>query len=522
MLDHSKSSFVQADGSLGGALIRQDTFVCNRVYNDDVSFTELYSHRSIEISMVVGGSGIHRVLGQAIPCKAGDIYILNSGIPHRYFTAEEGESLTVRRLLFDPREWFDGDVMQPTSSNFCYGVFSENAMSAYAMLTQSVLEKIMSLCDSIAIELLEKKSEWRAAVKANLSLVMITLGRYVNRSIKNIPNADSAEWNSISAVLAVVKENYGDTNMTLESIADSFYVSKSHLSRLFRQVTGEGFSDYLRKVRLSGACVLLSDTDLTIEEIIKKCGMRDATTFYKAFGEYIGMTPNNYRKVNRNSQDGEREPSSILSDISAALQKGKAKIVSGLIQQAIDNGIEPNRIINDALLDGMGIVGNKFKNSEIYVPEVLVAARAMNVGMQMLKPYLAENGVSAIGTVCIGTVQGDLHDIGKNLVRMMLEGKGLDVIDLGTDVPPETFISTAIEHNCQVICCSALLTTTVDVIGDIVKAAENAGIRDKVKIMVGGAPVSEEICRQLGADVYTSDAASAADAAVELCKSAKC
>ena len=152
------------------------------------------------------------------------------------------------------------------------------------------------------------------------------------------------------------------------------------------------------------------------------------------------------------------------------------------------------------------------------MPEVLVAARSMNMGMQILKPLLVENGVQSTGKVCIGTVQGDLHDIGKNLVKMMMEGKGLEVVDLGTDVSPEVFVNTAIEENCQIICCSALLTTTMDVMADVVKAAENAGIRDKVKIMVGGAPVTEEFCNKIGADKYTSDAASAADAAAELCK----
>ena len=142
----------------------------------------------------------------------------------------------------------------------------------------------------------------------------------------------------------------------------------------------------------------------------------------------------------------------------------------------------------------------------------------MNMGMQILKPHLVNAGVEASGKVCIGTVQGDLHDIGKNLVKMMMEGKGLEVIDLGTDVAPETFVNTAIEQNCQVICCSALLTTTMDVMADVVKAAETAGIRDKVKIMVGGAPVTDEFCKHIGADVYTSDAASAADAALKLCK----
>ena len=207
----------------------------------------------------------------------------------------------------------------------------------------------------------------------------------------------------------------------------------------------------------------------------------------------------------------------ILRDISENLQNGKAKIVKALVEQAVAEGISPEKILNEGLLDGMNVVGEKFKNNEIYVPEVLVAARAMNMGSQILKPLLATEGVKATGKVCIGTVQGDLHDIGKNLVKMMMEGKGLEVVDLGTDVPAETFVQTAIEQNCQVICCSALLTTTMSVMDEVVKAAEAAGIRDKVKIMIGGAPVSEEYCRKIGADCYTVDAASAADAAVAFC-----
>ena len=208
----------------------------------------------------------------------------------------------------------------------------------------------------------------------------------------------------------------------------------------------------------------------------------------------------------------------ILRDISENLQNGKAKIVKALVEQAVAEGISPEKILNEGLLDGMNVVGEKFKNNEIYVPEVLVAARAMNMGSQILKPLLAAEGVKATGKVCIGTVQGDLHDIGKNLVKMMMEGKGLEVVDLGTDVPAETFVQTAIEQNCQVICCSALLTTTMSVMDEVVKAADAAGIRDKVKIMIGGAPVSEEYCRKIGADCYTVDSASAADAAVEFCK----
>ena len=209
---------------------------------------------------------------------------------------------------------------------------------------------------------------------------------------------------------------------------------------------------------------------------------------------------------------------SILTEISENLQKGKAKIVKELVQKALDEGANPEQILNEGLLAGMSVVGEKFKNNEVYVPEVLVAARAMNMGAQILKPVLAEAGVQATGKVCIGTVQGDLHDIGKNLVKMMMEGKGLEVVDLGTDVAPETFVQTAIEQNCQVICCSALLTTTMNIMADVVNAAEAAGIRDKVKIMIGGAPVNQEFCDQIGADCYTVDAASAADAAAAFCK----
>ena len=209
---------------------------------------------------------------------------------------------------------------------------------------------------------------------------------------------------------------------------------------------------------------------------------------------------------------------SIFNDISTSLQKGDAKTVTALVQQCIDQGIPAHDILSEGLMAGMAVVGEKFKNNEVFVPEVLVAARAMNMGAALLKPLLAESGLKASGRVCIGTVKGDLHDIGKNLVKMMMEGKGIEVIDLGTDVAPETFIKTAVEQDCQIIACSALLTTTMGVMGEVVKAAEAANIRDHVKIMVGGAPVTETFCEQIGADCYTADAASAADAAVELCK----
>ena len=207
-----------------------------------------------------------------------------------------------------------------------------------------------------------------------------------------------------------------------------------------------------------------------------------------------------------------------LNEISVQLQAGKAKVVKELVRQAIDAGVPAQQILDEGLLAGMNVIGEKFKNNEVFVPDVLLAARAMNQGIALLKPLLAQEDVRTVGRVCIGTVRGDLHDIGKNIVRMMMESKGLEVVDLGTDVAPETFVQTAIEQNCQIICCSALLTTTMPAMAEVVKAAEAAGIRGKVKIMIGGAPVSDEFRAKIGADCYTVDAASAADAAVAFCK----
>lgn len=208
---------------------------------------------------------------------------------------------------------------------------------------------------------------------------------------------------------------------------------------------------------------------------------------------------------------------SIMQNISESLQKGKAKDVKELVQQAVDEGVDAKTILDEGLLAGMSIIGDKFKKNEIYVPDVLIAARAMNAGTEILKPLLMESGVEAKGKVVIGTVKGDLHDIGKNLVKMMMEGKGLEVIDLGIDVPAEKFISEAKSNSAQIICCSALLTTTMGEMKNVVETASKEGIRDTVKIMVGGAPVNDNFCQSIGADAYEPDAASAADTALSIC-----
>ena len=206
----------------------------------------------------------------------------------------------------------------------------------------------------------------------------------------------------------------------------------------------------------------------------------------------------------------------ILKEIAAKLVAGDARKVTALVNQAIEEKIPAQQILNEGLLVGMDEVSRLFQEEELFIPEVLMSARAMSKGSELLKPLLKEGDTKAVGKVCIGTVQGDLHDIGKNLVKMMMEAKGLEVIDLGVDVSAEKFVTTAKEQNCQIICCSALLTTTMRVMGEVVEKATAEGIRDKVKIMVGGAPVTQDFCQRVGADMYTTDAASAAQAAVAL------
>ena len=202
-----------------------------------------------------------------------------------------------------------------------------------------------------------------------------------------------------------------------------------------------------------------------------------------------------------------------FEEISALLQRGKAKDLAALVTEELAAGVAPKDILTEGLIAGMGIVGTKFKNNEIFVPEVLIAARAMNAALAVLKPALADSGVEPVGTAVICTVKGDLHDIGKNLVKMMIEGTGIRVIDLGVDCSAEKIVEAVKENNADIVCLSALLTTTMMYQKDIIDALKAAGLRDKVKVMVGGAPVTQAFADEIGADAYTPDAASAAEKA---------
>lgn len=211
---------------------------------------------------------------------------------------------------------------------------------------------------------------------------------------------------------------------------------------------------------------------------------------------------------------------SKIQEVATAVERGKSKKVAGLVQEALDSGATAPEILN-AMIDSMTVVGDKFTKNEIFVPEMLVAARAMQKGVEVLKPLLVGDNAVSAGKMIMGTVAGDLHDIGKNLVKMMMDGAGIEMVDLGVDVPEEKFVEKAEEIGADIVCLSALLTTTMPAIETTIKAFEDKGIKDKYIFMIGGAPVSEEYAKQVHADYYTTDAAAAADVAKKVLQEKK-
>lgn len=207
--------------------------------------------------------------------------------------------------------------------------------------------------------------------------------------------------------------------------------------------------------------------------------------------------------------------SAIIQEISELVQKGRAKNVKVLVQQALDEGNDPQEILNDGLLAGMMIIGEKFKRDELFVPDVLISARAMNFGIAVIEPELLKVGAKPVGRAVIGTVQGDMHDIGKNLVSMMLKAAGFEVCDIGVDQNAEAFYNAAEEMGADVIGMSALLTTTMPYMEEVIHFLEEKGVRDKYIVMVGGAPVNADFAREIGADYYTPDATACAQTARE-------
>ena len=232
--------------------------------------------------------------------------------------------------------------------------------------------------------------------------------------------------------------------------------------------------------------------------------------------------PRRVRETQSHAAEQPREKGDgVLARMAAALQRGQQKRVLALCQEALAQGVTAQEILSGGLVRGMDRLGEDFSASRAFVPEMLMAARCMTAALELLKPQMSGSGAAQLGRACSGTVRGDMHDIGKNLVQIMMEGSGIDVVDLGVDVAPERFVEAAQEYGCGVIACSSLLTTTMQEMRDVVRLAEEKGIRQKVKIFVGGAPISQSFCDEIGADVYTEDAAAAARAAARLLRESR-
>ena len=383
---------------LNGAPIVFTDDVCRRVFPAEISSEHLCTNEVFEVGLIVEGSGICQIFGQSIPCKKGDIFVIPPEIPHNCYVMESLEKMRIFHLYFDVRDWFGGAFADVADPNYCCGIFSGGSVISFATLNSMTYEKTLALINDIRGEITGKKQNWNEAVRAQLHTLFILLGRYIGEA-EHSESGALKEWHNVSIAVRIVMENFGNSELRLESIAYTLYISKSHLSSLFREFTGEPFSSYLRSVRLNYACKLLRETDMTVEQIAGACGVRDINSFYKNFQNSFGTTPSQYRANYRSLIERGEKIMVVLSEISEKMQQGRGKIVAQLVEQALAEGADPEKILNEGLLSGMSIIGEKFKNNEIYVPEVLVAARAMNMGAQILKPHLAANGVKSAGKV---------------------------------------------------------------------------------------------------------------------------
>ncbi|MBQ8610717.1 MAG: helix-turn-helix domain-containing protein [Oscillospiraceae bacterium] len=491
----------------------QNAVTCRQLYTDEIGLSDLHFHDFIEVSIVTEGAGIHRIFNSELECAKGDIYILNTGVPHGYFARSENECPTVCNLLFDAGSWFHHAEARPDDPHFCYGIFQSNPPFSYAVLTPDVLDDVMHLYHSIEQETDARRADWLDAVRSYLTLLLVTVGRYVNRAEQTA--ALHRNWFLVSAAIRMAAEHIGEPDVTLGDIAASLHISKSYLSRLFHRITGTAFSEYMLHSRLQRAQRLLRETQLSNAEVAAACGMRDIQGFYRLFKSETGMTPHSFRRMHTEnaSAAAAAHTAMLLEKLCAAVQHGRIQEMDDALRQALQQPLSAEEILRGGLLPGMSIIGRRFRSNEVYIPEVLLASRAMNHALQQLQPLLIGSPQKRSDRICIGTVQSDLHDIGKNLARIMLESKGFDVIDLGVDVAPEVFIRTALEQNCRLICCSVLLTTSMNSMAALVQLADRMQVRDRFKILVGGAPVTEDFCRRIGADLYAADATTTAELA---------
>lgn len=492
-----------------------DSIAISDEYSTDFLTFDLSSTNSIEIAIVIGGDGICKILNSSIECKYGDLFIFNCDLPHAFFTKNSNVPLRILKISFSPKI-FENTTRENIS--LLEELFKSGVPYSCSVLNSSAMNEMLRICGAIRREIDNRAVAWDKALISHLTLLLINLTRY-NDLADAIEVERHKEWYIVFAAMSEISRSYSDSSLSLNTIAERLFIGRSTLSRAFSKATGISIHDYLQSVRLKQACAMLENTEMSNEEIALACGIKDLTTFYNTFKRKYGVTPLKYKKSLSSAGvcNNENPTKNIVAEINISVQNGRAKEAAALTVMAIEEGIPPEKILSEGLISAMDSVGERFKANQIFVLEVLMVAKAMNASLEHIRPLMGNVGSTKSGKVCIGTVRGDLHDIGKNLVKIMMEGRGIEVIDLGVDVAPERFIETAIAENCKIICLSALLTTTMPVMEEVVRAAEAAGIRDKVKIMIGGAPVSQAFCDQIGADAYSDDAATAADIAFKFC-----
>lgn len=272
------------------------------VYQPEIALPHMHIHDFVELSLVIAGKGMHRTLDACTECSPGDVYVINACAPHAYFVKDEGGELVVQNMIFDPTELFEGDLGSPDHPRYCCGLFREDSMIAHIKLPPDYQAEAMRIMDRIQKEQERQWLEWQVSVRAHMLDFLIMCSRRISSKAdyaydKPLPKIRDRQI--VMTAIRTIYERYGDPAMTLENIAKVAHLSKSHLSYIFREVTGVGFSEYVGKVRLQNACRLLNETQMTNEQICHACGFRDVPSFYRFFQTHTAMTPMAYRKANR-------------------------------------------------------------------------------------------------------------------------------------------------------------------------------------------------------------------------------
>ncbi|MBE6570296.1 MAG: helix-turn-helix domain-containing protein [Ruminococcaceae bacterium] len=491
--------------------------------SEEQGLASLHQHQFIEISYVEKGNGFHRIWNESYPAAPGDLYVLNVAVPHGFFPLTEADMLHVRSLYLDLNNFYKDEIIDIGNEKYLFGLFAQNNFAVHLRLKPKQIKSIFSDLCLIQMEILKQQTDWQDALYSRVTLLLLDIKRMVMNSKEKQLYNEIECTPVIASVLRMVRENYADPAFSLKSVSETLHRSPSSISRNFNKVTGKHFSDYLTCYRLQQAISLLTKTELSNEEIAIQCGYRDLSFFYRQFKEIIGVTPGERRKRARHEYQQKTavipyyvNSHAIYDTICENLQHCKKKTVIDLVIQALEKGLPPNDIIQYGLVRAMNIIGTKFQANEVFLLEVVGVSKILNRCMEILRPYMVKSDSCYLGRAVICTVKGDLHDIGKNLVKAFMEAKGIQCIDLGVDVDPEAVTEAVRKHNAQLVCLSALLSTTMMEQKKVIDALTEAGLRDTVRVMVGGGMVTQDFADYIGADCYTPDAVSAANAAVRL------